>query len=55
MEDDVAVFGGGAYTGNGKAKQIHKAIIECLGDVSTNSPCLGSTDTMTLIDILYSK
>ena len=44
----VAVFENGEYTGNGKAKQISKAIIECLGDVSTNHPCLGSTDAMVL-------
>jgi hypothetical protein len=46
--DSVAVFEKGAYTGNGKAKQVAKATIECLGDVSTNHPCLGSLDTMVL-------
>jgi hypothetical protein len=46
--DFVAVFENAAYTGNGRAKQIAKAIIECLGGVSTNHPCLGSTDTMVL-------
>jgi hypothetical protein len=46
--DFVAVFENGAYTGNGEAKQIAKATIECLGDVSTNHPCLGSIDTMVL-------
>jgi hypothetical protein len=46
--DFAAVFEDGKYTGNGKAKQIAKAIIECVGDVSTNHPCLGSTDTMVL-------
>jgi hypothetical protein len=48
QEADTAVFQGGAYTGNDEAKEIAKAIIECLGDVSTNHPCLGKTDTMTL-------
>jgi hypothetical protein len=44
----VAVFEGGTYTGNGKSKRIAEAIIECLGDVQTYHPCLGSTDSMTL-------
>jgi hypothetical protein len=44
----VAVFENGEYTGNGKAKKISEAIIECLGDVSTTHPCLGSIDTMVL-------
>lgn len=44
----VAVFENGDYTGDGKSKQIAKAIIECLGGISTYHPCLGSTDTMTL-------
>jgi hypothetical protein len=45
---DVAVFDDGAYTGEDEVKQIAEAIMDCLGDVSTNHPCLGSTDTMTL-------
>jgi hypothetical protein len=44
----VAVFEDGAYTGNGKSKRIAEAIIGCLGGVSTNHPCLGTTDKMTL-------
>jgi hypothetical protein len=44
----VAVFENGEYTGNGKAKKITEAIIECLGDVSTNHPCLGTIDAMVL-------
>jgi hypothetical protein len=46
--DFVAVFENGAYSGNGKAKQIAKATIKCLGDVSMDHPCLGSTETMVL-------
>jgi hypothetical protein len=53
-EDNVAVFQGavfhsGAYTGNDEAKQVAEVIIECLGGVSENHSCLGSTETMTLI------
>jgi hypothetical protein len=44
----VSVFENGDYTGNGKAKQVAKATIECLKDISTNHPCLGSIDTMVL-------
>jgi hypothetical protein len=44
----VAVFENGEYTGNGQAKQIAKAVMECLENVSTKHPCLGSTDTMVL-------
>jgi hypothetical protein len=38
----------GAYFGNGRAKKIAEVTIECLGKVSTNHPCLGSTETMVL-------
>jgi hypothetical protein len=48
-EDNIAIFQEGVYTGNDEAKQVAKVIIECLGDVSENHPCLGSTNTMTLI------
>jgi hypothetical protein len=48
LPEFVAVFENGSYTGNGKAKQIAKSIIECVRDVSTDHPCLGSTDTMVL-------
>jgi hypothetical protein len=48
-EDNVAVFQDGSYIGNDDAKQVAELIMECLGDVSTSHPCLGSTDTMTLI------
>jgi hypothetical protein len=48
-EDNVAVFECGVYIGNDEAKQVAEVIIECLGDVSTNHPCLGSIDTMTLV------
>jgi hypothetical protein len=44
----VTVFEDGVYTGNGKSKRVAEAIIGCLGGISTNHPCLGSTDTMTL-------
>ncbi len=44
----VAVFENGEYTGNGKAKQSAKAVMECLKNVSTKHPCLGRTDTMVL-------
>jgi hypothetical protein len=47
--DFVAEYEDGIYTGNGRAKRIAQATMECLGDVSTKNPCLGSTDTMTLI------
>jgi hypothetical protein len=43
-----AAYEGGVYTGTGTALEIATDIIECLGDVSTNHPCLGSTKTMTL-------
>jgi hypothetical protein len=48
-KDNVAVFQDGNYIGNDDAKQVAELIMECLGDVSTSHPCLGSTDTMTLI------
>jgi hypothetical protein len=43
-----AAYEGGVYTGTGDALDMATDIIECLGDVSANHPCLGSTDTMTL-------
>jgi hypothetical protein len=47
--DDVAVFEDGAYKGNSKAADIAKAIIECLGNVSsTNDLCLPDTANMAL-------
>jgi hypothetical protein len=47
--DDVAVFVDGAYKGNSKAADIAKAIIECLGNVSsTNDLCLPDTANMAL-------
>jgi hypothetical protein len=46
--EDYATFSGGVYTGTGTALEIATDIIECLGDVSTNHPCLGSTMTLTV-------
>jgi hypothetical protein len=48
QEADTAVVEDGAYTGNIEAILILEDITQCLEDVSTNHPCLGSTDTMTL-------
>jgi hypothetical protein len=48
--DNVAVFKDGAFDGNAGAIQIAEAIMECfLEDASNYHPCLGNTDTMTLI------
>jgi hypothetical protein len=44
----VSAYEKGAYTGNGKSIRVAEAIIDCLGVLSANHPCLGSTDTMTL-------
>jgi hypothetical protein len=49
QEDSVAVCQDNSYIGEGEAIQIAEAIMECLGDVSTTHPCLGSTNTMILI------
>jgi hypothetical protein len=46
--DDSAVFAGGEYTGNDEAGKLAEGIIECLGGLSTNHPCLGDTANMTL-------
>jgi hypothetical protein len=48
-EDRVAIFRGDEYIGNTEAIQVAKDVIECFGGLSTSHPCLGSTDTMTLI------
>jgi hypothetical protein len=46
--DDVSVFEDGAYEGNDKATDFAKVIMECLGDASTNDPCLPDTANMAL-------
>jgi hypothetical protein len=48
QEEGYALFAGGVFTGTGTALDIATDIVECLGDVATNHPCLGSTETMTL-------
>jgi hypothetical protein len=48
QEDDSAVFAGGEYSGNEEAKELAKGIIKCLGDLSTNHPCLGDSANMAL-------
>jgi hypothetical protein len=49
LSEEWAVFEDGAYEGNSEeATGIAKAIIHCLGDVSTNDPCLPDTVNMTL-------
>jgi hypothetical protein len=48
-EGTYAVYESGAYNGTGDAREMAVYIIDCLGDVSTNHPCLGSTDTMKLV------
>jgi hypothetical protein len=47
-DEFTAVFGGGELTGNGRAKQVAKTVIECFETLSENHPCLGSTVDMTL-------
>jgi hypothetical protein len=54
-EGTYASYESGDWTGTGDALVMAEDIIKCLGDVATNHPCLGSTDTMTLVVILYSK
>jgi hypothetical protein len=49
LQDNVCIFESGAYIGSGDARDIAEAVIACLGDASTNHPCLGTTNTMTLI------
>jgi hypothetical protein len=44
----VSAYENRVYTGNDKSNRVAEAIIDCLGVLSTNHPCLGSTDTMTL-------
>jgi hypothetical protein len=46
--DLVAVFEDGTYEGNSEAVDIAKVIIKCLGEESTNDPCLPDTANMTL-------
>jgi hypothetical protein len=48
QEDDSAVFAGGEYTGNDEAGELAKGIMECLGGLSANHPCLGDAASMTL-------
>jgi hypothetical protein len=48
QEDNSAVYSDGLYTGTDEAKELAKGIIECLGGLSTNHPCLGDTANMTL-------
>jgi hypothetical protein len=46
---ETAVYKDGAYEGNSEeAKDMAKVIIDCLGVVSTNDPCLPDTVDMTL-------
>jgi hypothetical protein len=49
QDEFTAGFSGGELTGNGKAKQVAKIIIECMADAAARNPCLGSTNDMTLI------
>jgi hypothetical protein len=46
--DLVAVFEDGTYEGNSEAADIAKVIIKCLGEESTNDPCLPDTANMIL-------
>jgi hypothetical protein len=48
QEEESAVFAGGEYTGNEEAKELAKGIIECLGGLLPNHPCLGDTVKMEL-------
>jgi hypothetical protein len=50
QEDDSAdaVYADGLYTGTDEAKELAKGIIECLGGLATNHPCLGDTANMGL-------
>jgi hypothetical protein len=47
-DDSDAVYAGGLYTGTDEAKELAKGIIECLGGLATNHPCLGDTANMGL-------
>jgi hypothetical protein len=48
QEEESAEFAGGEYTGNEEAKELAKGIIECLGGLLPNHPCLGDTVKMEL-------
>jgi hypothetical protein len=48
LNDNVAVYNQGVYTGGVEAVAIAEVIIGCFQNVSSSHPCLGSTADMTL-------
>jgi hypothetical protein len=48
-DDDIAVFNDGDYVGNPEAIQVAKDVMQCFENLSTNHPCLGSTDLVLVL------